>query len=103
MLAVKLVTDRPHLFSGFAAIMTRKTPKIKVKPIEEDCPYQYVLNIYGRNHFAGFVRKLSPDLEITNPKKWNMVLEIMDALHFCLILVDDVHSPRQKCLSDKSG
>lgn len=68
-----------------------KTRRIhKARAIPEDCPYQYLLNIYGRYHFSGFIKKLSPTLETTNPKKWNMVCEIMDAIHFCLILVDDV-------------
>lgn len=69
---------------------TRKSLRQRVTSVSEDCPYEYILNVYGRNHFAGFVRKLSPLLEAEDPKKWRMVLEIMDGVHFCLILVDDV-------------
>ena len=55
-----------------------------------DCPYEYLLDIYGRHHFTEFVKKLSPSLKSNHPGKWEMVLEIMDGIHFCLILVDDV-------------
>ena len=62
----------------------------KPKELRTDCPFEYILNIYGRNHFAALVRKLAPDLEVNDPRKWQMILEIMDGVHFCLILIDDV-------------
>ncbi|KAL8788614.1 MAG: hypothetical protein Q9195_007209 [Heterodermia aff. obscurata] len=69
---------------------TRKHVKAKRPVTTEDCPFEYLLNIYGKHHFAGFVRKLDPSLEATNPDKYNMVNEIMDGVHVCLILVDDI-------------
>ncbi|MCJ1243268.1 hypothetical protein MMC30_000465 [Trapelia coarctata] len=68
----------------------RKISRKSIRSVPEDCPYEYILNVYGRHHFAGFVRKLSSSLETDNPKKWQMILEIMDGMHFCLILVDDI-------------
>lgn len=89
-IAFYFLANKLHLCSGLAALRL-KVPS-KQASISEDCPYQYLLNIYGRNHFIEFARKLSLDLESSNPKKWRMVLEIMDAVHFCLILVDDVRT-----------
>ena len=70
-------------------VKARKPPRKDISN-PGDCPYEYLLGVYGRHHFAGFVKKLSPSLESRNLEKWNMVLEIMDGIHFCLILVDDV-------------
>ncbi|KAF7592691.1 hypothetical protein BBP40_012593 [Aspergillus hancockii] len=47
--------------------------------------------IYGKYHWAPFVHKLSPTLKEDDPAKYRMVLETMDAIHLCLMLVDDVH------------
>ncbi|OCK81420.1 terpenoid synthase [Lepidopterella palustris CBS 459.81] len=69
---------------------TSKQTHKHVPQVTEDCPYEYLLNVYGRHHFAGFVRKLDATLETRDSKKWQMILEIMDGIHFCLILVDDI-------------
>jgi len=54
------------------------------------CPYEYILAIYGRWHFAKFARVLDPTLETRDPELFGLVLDIMDAVHFGAILVDDV-------------
>ncbi|OAA34863.1 prenyl transferase [Metarhizium rileyi] len=55
-----------------------------------DCPYEYLLAIYGRHHFAPFVKAFRPELKAEDPDKYALILDIMDAVHFCLILVDDI-------------
>lgn len=57
-----------------------------------ECPYEYLRKIYGKHHWAPFVHKLSPSLRDDDHSKYLMVLEIMDAIHLCLMLVDDVRS-----------
>lgn len=72
---------------------TRKTLQTRPRHLVEkcnDCPYEYILHIYGRNHFHAFIDKLDPSLKFTNPKRRDMVCEIMDVVHFTAILVDDV-------------
>jgi hypothetical protein len=54
------------------------------------CPYEYLLGIYGRHHFAPFVKSFNPTLQKEDPEKYSLILDIMDAVHFCLILVDDI-------------
>ncbi|KAL8722763.1 MAG: hypothetical protein Q9225_000824 [Loekoesia sp. 1 TL-2023] len=68
---------------------TQKAPR-KPKELQTDCPFEYILNIYGKHHFAPLVHKLAPDLQAKNPRKWRMILDIMDGVHFCLILIDDI-------------
>ena len=55
-----------------------------------ECPYSYIRQIYGHHHWAPFVEKLSPGLRKDDPAKYEIVNEIMDAIHLCLMLVDDV-------------
>ncbi|RAH74449.1 terpenoid synthase [Aspergillus aculeatinus CBS 121060] len=55
-----------------------------------ECPYAYIRQIYGKYHWAPFVHKLSPTLKTDDPAKYKMVNEIMDAIHLCLMLVDDI-------------
>lgn len=77
----------------------RKSHKIRPQKVIEscnDCPYEYILDLYGRNHFSGFIDELDPKLKTTNKGKWDIVCEIMDAIHFCLILVDDVSNPHDR-------
>jgi hypothetical protein len=64
----------------------------------EGCPYEYLLQIYGKHHFEPFVRWFAPDLQREDPEKHLLILDIMDAVHFCLILVDDISddSPQRK-------
>jgi geranylgeranyldiphosphate transferase len=57
-----------------------------------ECPYEYIRQIYGKYHWAPFVHKLSPNLREDDYSKYLMVLEIMDAIHLCLMLVDDVRT-----------
>ncbi|KAF8538052.1 prenyl transferase [Trichophaea hybrida] len=90
LLAVAIKLPLPSVFRAKIHQTVYKPVNPRLTSVSEDCPYEYLLNIYGKYHFAGFVRKLSPSLELSNPKKWHMVLEIMDGIHFCLILVDDI-------------
>ncbi|PYH69425.1 terpenoid synthase [Aspergillus vadensis CBS 113365] len=55
-----------------------------------ECPYSYIRQIYGKHHWAPFVDKLAPNLKLDDPPKYRMILEIMDGIHLCLILVDDI-------------
>lgn len=55
-----------------------------------DCPYEYLVRVYGRHHFAPFVNAFNPTLRDEDPEKYTLTLDIMDAVHFCLILVDDI-------------
>ncbi|KAK6835390.1 Geranylgeranyl pyrophosphate synthase atmG [Aspergillus parasiticus] len=50
----------------------------------------YIRQIYGMHHWAPFVDKLSPNLKAERPAKYHMILEIMDGIHLCLMLVDDI-------------
>jgi Polyprenyl synthetase len=64
------------------------TPNTKYRAIQ--CPYEYILAIYGRWHFGKLVHALDPALETRDPALFGLILEIMDAVHFGAILVDDV-------------
>ncbi|RDH28588.1 terpenoid synthase [Aspergillus welwitschiae] len=55
-----------------------------------ECPYSYIRQIYGKHHWAPFVDKLAPSLKLEDPPKYQLILEIMDGIHLCLILVDDI-------------
>lgn len=55
-----------------------------------ECPYDYLLGQYGKHHFQPFVDKLRPSLGTEDPIKHALILDIMDAVHFCAILVDDI-------------
>ncbi|KYK60563.1 prenyl transferase [Drechmeria coniospora] len=55
-----------------------------------DCPYEYLVRIYGRHHFASLVNEFQPALRVEDATKYDLVLDIMDAVHFALILVDDI-------------
>ena len=55
-----------------------------------DCPYDYLLNIYGSQHFRKIVSFLNPGLQDQDAKLYGLVLEILDAVHFGAILVDDI-------------
>ncbi|KAL7626888.1 hypothetical protein AAE478_003662 [Parahypoxylon ruwenzoriense] len=66
-----------------------RTAKSSTIPIIT-CPYEYTREIYGRHHWAPFVTKLAPDLQESDPDRFTMVLEIMDCMHLCLIMVDDI-------------
>ncbi|ATZ50193.1 Bcpax1 [Botrytis cinerea B05.10] len=54
------------------------------------CPYEYILDVYGPGHFTKILQILDPGLENNDPKWYQLILEIMDAIHFGAILVDDV-------------
>lgn len=71
------------------ALMGKRHPS---NVTSHECPYSYIRQIYGTHHWAPFVQKLSPNLETENPKKYSIVLEIMDAIHLNLMLVDDVRN-----------
>ncbi|KAF9888703.1 hypothetical protein FE257_008461 [Aspergillus nanangensis] len=65
-----------------------------------ECAYQYIRNLYGKYHWAPFVNKLDPALKNRDPAKYKMVLEILDAIHLCLMLVDDI-SDNSECRKGK--
>ena len=55
-----------------------------------DCPYEYILQVYDKHHFATLVNVLNPQLGTQDPVLYQLVLDMMDAVHFGAILVDDV-------------
>lgn len=69
------------------AFSTRPKPTVQN---EITCPYEYILWIYGKRHFSKFVDTLKPNLNSEDPTLYELVLEVMDAVHFGAILVDDV-------------
>lgn len=77
-------------WSKTAYVIGQKQP---AKTTSVECPYSYIRQIYGKHHWAAFVRKLSPNLKQNDPIKYEIVNEIMDAMHLCLMLVDDVRIP----------
>lgn len=54
------------------------------------CPYEYLLRTYGKNHFKKIILLLDPEIEERDPEWFQLILEIMDTIHFGAILVDDV-------------
>ena len=55
-----------------------------------DCPYEYILQVYGKHHFTTLVNVLNSQLKTQDPIQYQLILDIMDAVHFGAILVDDV-------------
>ena len=89
-LLISVLVDRippPRWLSKKAQLTGLKNPE---SITSHECPYAYLRQIYGKHHWAPFVHKLSPSLKTNDPAKYTMVLEIMDAIHLCLMLVDDV-------------
>lgn len=87
---VYIIIDRlppPRWLSEKSQLIGLKSPA-QVTALE--CPYAYIRAIYGQHHWAPFVHKIAPTLKYDAPGKYQMVLEIMDAIHLCLMLVDDV-------------
>ncbi|KAB8221939.1 terpenoid synthase [Aspergillus novoparasiticus] len=84
-----LAWDRlpPLLPSAKRLLVGKKNPS-EITSLE--CPYSYIRQIYGTHHWAPFVDKLSPNLKTERPAKYHMILEIMDGIHLCLMLVDDI-------------
>ena len=79
---------------GFAsstdtASTTEKATVLSVRQ-EYECPYEYLLQTYGSNHFTKIVDILDPQLKSEDPNLFQLILEVMDAIHFGAILVDDV-------------
>jgi geranylgeranyldiphosphate transferase len=66
------------------------SPKQPQTTTSLECPYSYLRQIYGKYHWAPFLHKISPDLKNEDPPKYQWILEVMDAIHLCLMLVDDV-------------
>lgn len=71
-------------------IQTEKSRTSSVAFSDSNCPYEYILEVYGRNHFENIVKNLDPDLQTRDPALFALTLEIMDAIHFGAILVDDI-------------
>jgi geranylgeranyldiphosphate transferase len=76
-------------------LVGRKSPD---RITRHEYPYDYLREIYGKHHWTAFVHKLSRPLHNDDPGKYHMVLEIMDAIHHCLMLVDDVSARGLLCL-----
>lgn len=55
-----------------------------------ECPYEYILQAYGRHHFSNMIEILDSQLKSRDPSLFELILEILDAIHFGAILVDDV-------------
>lgn len=55
-----------------------------------ECPYEYLLHTYGPHHFKNIISFLRPNLKETDPQLFDLALEVLDAVHFGAILVDDV-------------
>lgn len=55
-----------------------------------ECPYEYILQVYGRHHFTTMVNILDPKLSKKDPVLFKLILDVMDVVHFGAILVDDV-------------
>lgn len=87
----KLVDRMPPMWlnSKKALIIGQKQPQ---RITSEECPYAYIRRSYGKHHWAPFVDKLSPKLKNEDSDKYKAVVEIMDAIHLCLMLVDDVRN-----------
>lgn len=84
-----LAWDRlPGFLPSVRRLLVGKKNPSEITSLE--CPYSYIRQIYGTHHWAPFVDKLSPDLKTESPAKYHMILEIMDGIHLCLMLVDDV-------------
>lgn len=71
------------------ASITEKATVLSVRQ-ECECPYDYILQIYGSNHFTKIVNILDPQLKSEDPNLFQLILEVMDTIHFGAILVDDV-------------
>jgi geranylgeranyl pyrophosphate synthase len=69
---------------------TSAPSKRDADPPSISCPYDYILDIYGRNSFDKFVNYLDPNLRTSDPVRYQLALELMDAVHGGAILVDDV-------------
>ncbi|KFH44090.1 Geranylgeranyl pyrophosphate synthase-like protein [Hapsidospora chrysogenum ATCC 11550] len=69
---------------------SKRSPDSRRSDGDPGCPFEYLLNIYGRHHFEPFVREFRPKLKEEDPVKYSLVLDIMDAVHFALVLVDDI-------------
>ncbi|PLB38599.1 terpenoid synthase [Aspergillus candidus] len=78
---------RPRWWSKKSQLIGLQSP-VQITSLE--CPYSYIRKVYGHHHWAPFVNKLSPTLKEDNPSQYEMILEIMDAIHLCLMLVDDI-------------
>ncbi|KAB8078884.1 terpenoid synthase [Aspergillus leporis] len=77
----------PRWLSKKAQLIGQRNPE-SITSLE--CPYSYIHQIYGKYYWAPFVHKLSPTLKDNDQIKYKLVLETMDAIHLCLILVDDI-------------
>lgn len=67
-------------------------PKSSLTPVTRkvDCPYEYLLNLYGKNHFKKIFNFLTPELQTADAELYNLALEVLDTVHFGAILVDDI-------------
>lgn len=88
---VKPLNAKTSKADGTLAPVRAHRDAIPPKPItKSECPYQYILDVYGRYHFQNIVQVLDADLEKRDGTSFELILELMDAIHFGAILVDDV-------------
>lgn len=79
-----------HILDARKTIQMERLRSSSVAFNGADCPYEYILGVYGRNHFENIVNNLDPDLKTRDSALFALTLEIMDAIHFGAILVDDI-------------
>lgn len=84
-----------HYWQSSVAISFKRQPWGLKTPVTEvtrkfDCPYEYLLNAYGKNHFKKIFKFLAPDLQAIDPELFALALEVLDTVHFGAILVDDI-------------
>nr|WGJ63575.1 prenyltransferase [Aspergillus striatus] len=85
-----VAVDRLPLRGWFSQRSRMIGPKQPAKTTGLECPYEYIRKAYGHHHWAPFIDKLSPTLREGNPAKYYHINEVMDGIHLCLILVDDI-------------
>jgi hypothetical protein len=55
-----------------------------------ECPFDYIIELYGKGHFTKIVNTLDPKLELRDGVLYKLILEVMDTIHAGAILVDDI-------------
>ncbi|PKX90480.1 putative geranylgeranyl diphosphate synthase [Aspergillus novofumigatus IBT 16806] len=78
IVAIRLVTERRSATQHYH-LPGKKQPATITS---YECPYSYIRQIYGHHHWS--------PLRKDDPAKYAIVNEIMDAIHLCLMLVDDI-------------
>lgn len=96
MLALVMLGFFARHFSFLLAFFQWRTEATAAKALTKttsrafECPYEYLLHVYGPHHFKKIISFLRPNLETEDPQLYALALEALDAVHFGAILVDDV-------------